>query len=313
MPGHSLKPTSLCGLAATLPLLIGHLLDQEAKLSRGRFREETLTDIFTGALAACAGPELVIQYPVEVVTGADLDLRFWNVAGGQELNLRIQAKRLEAKFDGKKRVNVRCRSYRSLLYRPVNSTAYQFQTLVNAASKPGSVPLYMFYNHQSVVTDDHFKTPGPPVSGVNLAFATDIEKEMQSKLRAKKPRSKPHMRLSHLRKHMFRLESILCPGGDWKGANVPTPQLVRDSLDVPWNQKGDGYARTEEDGADVARKLMSELLSQPRSVADLSSARRVRDGLPVRIDPAVKRPRITFISGRTADSGTPTISTDFQE
>ncbi|RWX58740.1 hypothetical protein EN780_36065 [Mesorhizobium sp. M4B.F.Ca.ET.089.01.1.1] len=70
--------TTMCDLATTLPLLIGHLLDRERKLMRGRFREETMTDIFTGALAAFAGPELVIQYPDEAVTGGDLDLRFWH-------------------------------------------------------------------------------------------------------------------------------------------------------------------------------------------------------------------------------------------
>jgi len=38
--------------------LIGQLLDRESYLARGRFREETMTDIFTGALAAFAGPNL---------------------------------------------------------------------------------------------------------------------------------------------------------------------------------------------------------------------------------------------------------------
>ncbi len=51
---------TMCDLATKLPLLIGGLLDRESKLKRGRFREETMTDIVTGALAAFAGPNLVI-------------------------------------------------------------------------------------------------------------------------------------------------------------------------------------------------------------------------------------------------------------
>ena len=95
MPGHSTFPKTTCDLSQKLPMLIGCLLDQESVLMRGRFREETMTDKFTGSLAAFAGPEIVIQYPVEVVTGGDLDLCFWNVARGRDLNLRIQAKGVE--------------------------------------------------------------------------------------------------------------------------------------------------------------------------------------------------------------------------
>ena len=71
-------PASMCDLARKLPLLVGGLLEREKLLKRGRFREETMTDIFTGALAAFAGRNLVIEYPVELDTGGDIDLRFWH-------------------------------------------------------------------------------------------------------------------------------------------------------------------------------------------------------------------------------------------
>ncbi|TIW24941.1 MAG: hypothetical protein E5V81_08190 [Mesorhizobium sp.] len=89
------------------------MLDREANLKRGRFREETMTDILTGALAAFAGPELVISYPIEKDTGGDLDLRFWNVSEGRDLWVRIQAKRLNAAG-----VQNKNRSYSELLHRP---------------------------------------------------------------------------------------------------------------------------------------------------------------------------------------------------
>jgi len=52
---------NICELASTLPRLIGTLLDREAGLKKGRFREETLTDVLTASLAAFAGPQLVIE------------------------------------------------------------------------------------------------------------------------------------------------------------------------------------------------------------------------------------------------------------
>ncbi|WP_367227044.1 DUF6615 family protein, partial [Mesorhizobium sp.] len=67
---------TLCDLATRLPLVIGGLLDRETNLKRGRFREETMTDILTGALAAFAGPELVISYPIEKDTGCQCRSNF---------------------------------------------------------------------------------------------------------------------------------------------------------------------------------------------------------------------------------------------
>jgi hypothetical protein len=113
-------PTTMCDLASKLPLLIGQLLDRESHLKRGRFREETMTDIFTGALAAFAGSNLVIQYPVEVETGGDIDLRFWHAASGRNLFVRIQAKRLNAESDvaKTKQVKIKNRAYNELLHKP---------------------------------------------------------------------------------------------------------------------------------------------------------------------------------------------------
>lgn len=84
---------TLCDLAVRLPLLVGRLLDPEGKLKRGRCREETMTDLLTSALAAFAGPELVIEYLSEAAAGGDLDLRFWHAASGRELHLWLQSRR----------------------------------------------------------------------------------------------------------------------------------------------------------------------------------------------------------------------------
>jgi len=164
-------PTTLCDLATKLPLLIGRLLDREAKLKRGRFREETMTDILTGALAAFAGANLVIQYPIEVETGSDLDLRFWHVANGCDFHVRIQAKRLNAANDGTRPVKIAHRLYHELLHKPSTAEDYQFRMLRDAPAP--WIPLYMFYNHQAVVLDPYLTGAKPTVGAINLAFADD--------------------------------------------------------------------------------------------------------------------------------------------
>lgn len=264
-----------------------------------------MTDIFTGSLAAFAGPELVIQYPDEVKTGADLDLCFWNVAGCQVLKLRIQAKRLNAAYRGQSRVHEAIRSYHELLHKPPKSKSYQYQTLVEV-TQPW-VPLYMFYNHQSVADSAHFTSPGPPVKGINLAFGLAIAAELDAKLQAAMATPRRiwhHKRLSHLRKHMFGLDAVLCPSGDWKGANVPTPDVVKHSLSERWTQHAVETARSE-NGEGVYLKLAT-----PDFLFDASHVDRIPDGPPIRVDCTVERPRITFISGRTDDERTPTISTE---
>ncbi len=301
-------PTTMCDLAKTLPLLIGRLLDREVNLKRGRFREETMTDIFTGALAAFAGPELIIQYPVESETGGDLDIQFWHVKSDRQLNLRIQAKRLSASLNGSRKINIEHRSYRKLLHKTTCSTDFQFQILTKSPFH--WLPLYMFYNHQSVVDNPYFAGDEPMVSGVNLAFATDIAGELKLKLDAAKakPRSvKHHKRLSHLRKHLFGLEAILCPPGDWEGAGVPTPDAVSASLHDCWTARVDETLQRKH-GDDVLR-----ILSEPSELRpDSRRTPNVPDGPSIRIDHTLTRPMVTFISGRTDDDRTPRITDEFE-
>ncbi|MES0826588.1 DUF6615 family protein [Ruegeria sp. SCP11] len=293
----------MCDLAKTLPTLIGRLLDRETKLKRGRFREETMTDIFTGALAAFAGPELIIQYPNEAETGGDLDLRFWHVESGQNLFLRLQAKRLNAAVVSKKNVKIANRSYHELLHKPPKSAKYQFESLVEAPSP--WVPLYMFYNHQSVVENPYFAGSTPTVNGVNLAFATDIADELRSKLLAAKAKPKSirhHKRLSHLRQHMFELDAILCPHGSWSGSSVPPPDAVAASLRERWNFIGEKTARPS--GEEVVLRRLSE----PEQLLTSGFEQRIPDGPAIRFNGTIQRPQIVFVSGRTDDTRTPTVS-----
>ncbi|SFH15719.1 DUF6615 family protein [Methylobacterium gossipiicola] len=289
---------TLCDLASSLPGLIGIILDRESKLKRGRFREETLTDVFVAALAAFAGPELVIQYPHEATTGGDLDLEFWHVETGRRILLRLQAKRLNALHNGDKLVSIHHRSYRELLH-VVNSTGeYQFKTLVDTSGP--YLPLYIFYNHASVSADPYYALDAPQVSGINLAFAFDIEREMQAKIDAK-PSVLHHKRLSHLRPFFFELKDILCPGSHLAGL-VPTPDAVSDKLRDEWRRP-----RLRGRPSDDSERMLRYLSEAPSLRPSRDPRQRLPDGPAIRTSAAVERDTITFISGRTEDERTPRI------
>lgn len=295
---------TLCDLATRLPLLVGRLLDREAKLKRGRFREETMTDLLTGALAAFAGPELLIEYPPEAETGGDLDLRFWHAASGRDLHLRLQAKRLGAATHNGKAVKLAHRAYGELLHRPSKSSPYQYLTLAAAAAP--WVPLYLFYNHQTVVDDLAYAGTSPTVSGINLAFAADVKAELDLKVAAAAATPRKilhHKRLGHLRSHFFGLDTILCPDGDLEGSGVPTPDRVSKMLRERWNDRD----RRRTDLEDQTLRWLFE----PDQLDPRHSGRgRPADGPAIRITQAVEFPTVTFISGRTEDARTPVISED---
>lgn len=135
-------------------------------------------------MAAFAGPELVISYPIEKDIGGDLDLRFWNVAEDRDLWVRMQAKRLTAAV-----VQNKNRSQGELPNRPSPKHDYQFRTLRD--TPPPGVPLYLFYNHASVARDPSVRGPVPPVNGANLAFASDVATELEAKLAVSRRKACP--------------------------------------------------------------------------------------------------------------------------
>jgi hypothetical protein len=288
--------TTLCDLATKLPGLVAALLDRETKLKKGRFREETLTDVFTASLAAFAGRSLIIEYPHEASTGGDLDLDFWHLRTSRRFRVRIQAKRLNAEKSGHKQVAIEHRSYKELLHYVPSSKDYQFRTLVKSAGS--YVPLYMFYNHGTVVDDAHFAGKVPQVSGINLAFAQDIAVELEAKLAAGlavKPKRLHHKRLSHLRPHFFDLATILCARVE-PGDYVPSPNAVSEALSSRWLEGVNGTKRRSDE--DIA---MRYLFGYEPTQDDSRDYLRLLDGPPVRFNPELQRPQITFLSGRDRD------------
>ncbi len=230
-------------------------------------------------------------------------MRFWHAESDRNLNVRIQAKRLNAEKDGTKQVKIKHRAYDELLHKPPTGTDYQFRVLRDAPDP--WLPLYMFYNHQSVTIDPAFAGTMPSVSGINLAFACDVADELEDKLASAtaKPRKiKHHKRLSHLRKHFFGLEAILCPAGDWNSETVPPPDLVQMSLREQYRLNGDDTKSKE------IPEIVRRWLLEPNGLVVSRGVQRLPDGPSIRVRQDVEVPTITFISGRTSDDRTPIIT-----
>ena len=83
----------LCRFANEFPLFVGSFLDRETHLKR-YFREETITDLMMGALVAVGAPRVIVQFPYEPTTGADMEWNFVSPGRNTFFRILLQAKRL---------------------------------------------------------------------------------------------------------------------------------------------------------------------------------------------------------------------------
>lgn len=259
---------SLCGVARSFPNFIAVMLQRENALSRGRFCEETFTDLLTAMLIPFAGKRLQILYPDEPHTGGDIDFVFDNRETGRRLVVRVQAKRLNQEFEGNlsskpaagnaksgRANDFERRRYKEILHYVAKSNDYQYRILTRADD---AIPLYAFYNHHDVVLEGARRQMSPAISGVNLALADRLKPSLDVELKGLKTKpQKRHgfKRMVHLQEWFFGLDVLFCPGDD--GELVPAPELVADRLQAQW-------AMT----SDLADAPSYERLSQFRDVGD---------------------------------------------
>ena len=83
----------LCDLALRFPPFAADFLGRGHTLRR-RFREETITDMLMGSLLAIGGRHILVDFPDEPATGADMQWDFVNEDSGAFYRLLIQAKML---------------------------------------------------------------------------------------------------------------------------------------------------------------------------------------------------------------------------
>lgn len=194
----------LCSLALTFPRFVENFLDLSNGLSR-RFREETVTDMFMSNMVAMGGNRVIVDFPDEPATGADMEWNFVNQTDGSFVRLLIQAKRSYGV--GKK---WRRHSYRQLFHKTGNPAQLQAK-IICTTSRTAPVPTYPLYM---------LFTPGRTcrmarhdgercVEGVTLADGYAVEKLAVGAVDRRT--STENRSLKKISELMFSLERIFCP------------------------------------------------------------------------------------------------------
>src|SRR5690348_13489951 len=83
----------LCHFADRFPGVVADFLERSRNLGR-RFREDSVTDLMMANLVILGGSRVIVEFPNEPVTGADMQWDFVNRDDHTFYRLLIQAKRL---------------------------------------------------------------------------------------------------------------------------------------------------------------------------------------------------------------------------
>lgn len=194
----------LCDFALGFPAFVECVLDKDRTLRRS-FREETVTDLLMGGLVMAGGRQLIVDFPDEPVTGADMEWNFVDVHTSTFFRLMLQAKRIY----GNGSIWTR-HCYRELLYKPGRPPEFQATTLCNAAtaSSVATYPFYIFYN-SNYTCDLARKMGNKTISGVNIADGYAIENLVVSaNTRALRTSNKS---LKKVESKLYPLSALLCP------------------------------------------------------------------------------------------------------
>ena len=161
----------LCAFAQHFPHFVERFLDQGRTLRR-RFREETVTDLMMGGLITAGGGRVIVEFPNEPVTGADMEWNFVDRRTSAFFRLMLQAKQCYG--DG----SVWTRHcYRELLHTSGSGSKLQAETLCDTTRLPGSAtyPLYILY-HAAHTCDLARQAGNRAISGINVADGFAIER-----------------------------------------------------------------------------------------------------------------------------------------
>jgi hypothetical protein len=201
----------LCQFARQFPPLVSDFLERGRQFKR-RLGEETVTDLMMVNLQNLGSNQIIVDFPDEPTTGADMEWNFVNRSNHTFYRLLLQAKCSYGNYALLSRHKYKYVSHRT-------AGRYQADILCEAARNAGypTYPLCIFYNpaHTCVAARD---VEGPMIEGVNLADGYSI-------------RSFAMMRRTHIpgiRPYIHSLTRLFCPPDDH--ARIPQPADVRDYL-----------------------------------------------------------------------------------
>lgn len=152
----------LCYFACEFPLFVAGFLHSSRTTGRS-FREETITDIMMANLKLLGRDRIIVRFPNEPRTGADMEWNFVNRSDGSYYRLLIQAKLASGETPNWTR-----HTYRQLSH--CVRGEYQADILCEEArtSILPTYPLYIFY-HPLHICQSAMRARCPNVEGVNLA------------------------------------------------------------------------------------------------------------------------------------------------
>ncbi|MGO7754665.1 DUF6615 family protein [Rhizobium ruizarguesonis] len=202
--GHT-GSSMLCQFSQNFPEFVEGFLNQSKKLSRS-FREETVTDILMGGLITANAQRVFVEFPNELVTGADMEWNFVHLKTSRFFRIILQAKRAEGKGDKWKR-----HSYKHLYHKPAKSTKLQIETLCDTATNATNIatyPLYIFYHPQhtaSLARNDGKRE----IRGVNIADAYEVRRLVRKGMGSSWPAS--YRNLGAVEPLLMPLSYLFCP------------------------------------------------------------------------------------------------------
>lgn len=193
----------LCQLSHQFPPFVESFLERSKPLRR-RFREETITDLLMGSLITAGGRRIIVEFPDEPITGADMEWNFVNPDDGTFFRILLQAKQCY----GRGKVWTR-HSYRELLQMTGSSSTLQAVALGDIArAEAATYPLYIFYQPES--TCMAARAAGfNAVTGVCLVDGYVIEQlAVNATTRMLRTRNKSLKTIAPLQ---FPLSELFCP------------------------------------------------------------------------------------------------------
>lgn len=193
----------LCQLAHRFPPFVETFMERSRRLRR-RFREETITDLLMYSLIVAGERRVIVEFPDEPITGADMEWNFINEHDESFFRIVLQAKQ---SFGNGGVWTRHC--YRELLHSSGKGPKLQAVALCDTArSNEATYPLYIFYTSKN--TCESARSAGlESVSGVSLADGYSIEVlATNATTQQLRTRNKCLKTIAPL---LFSLRSLFCP------------------------------------------------------------------------------------------------------
>lgn len=157
-----------------------------------------------GSLITAGGRQIIVEFPDEPVTGADMEWNFANPDDGTFFRILLQAKQCYG--EGK---DWRRHCYRELLHTAGSTARRQAVALCDTArAEVATYPLYIFYHPESTCTAAR-ASGATAVTGAGLADGYAIERLVTgATTRALRTRNKSLKAIAPL---LFPLSDLFCP------------------------------------------------------------------------------------------------------